>query len=145
MLMSPKVKLGWLLVGLLVLLMVVLVVWLLSGLLSGGVGFLADGWWMVRGRLVSGWCSAGSMGSRRVVGCSFGGRRSGGMVVMAASVGANAPKAWPMRSPSLEEGGGTPRECAAGCCQLVVWAGWNPMPGFDGVIQLGWVDARPRP
>ena len=126
--MSPKVKLGSLLVGLLVLLMVVLVVWLLSGLLSGGVGFLSVGWWMVSGRLVSGRCAAGSMGSLLVVGCSFGGRRSGGMVVMAASVGANAPKAWPMRSPSLEGGGGTPRECATGPCQLAVvgaWAGAN--------------------
>ena len=68
----------------------------------------------------------------RLVGWSFGGRRSDGMVVMAASVGANDPKAWPVRSPSLEEGGGIPRECAHVPCLLVVvmdWAGVNVTGG----------------
>ena len=97
--------------------------------------------------MVSGRCVAGSVGSLLLVGCSFGGRISGGIVVMAASVGANAPKAWPMRSPSLKEGGGTPHECAAGPCQLVVvgaWAGANVTGGVCW-LHAGVVVARPRP
>ena len=69
------------------------------------------------------------------------------MEVIAASEGASAPKACPMRLPSWAVGGGTPRECATGPCQLAgadVCAGANDT-GVVCWLHAGVVVLRPRP